>query len=217
MKAKKKQYLVLGLGRFGSSVARSLCEMGHEVLAVDSDADAVASVAPYVTQCVQADATDEEVLASFAPGSFDAAVVSVGGNVQDSVMMSLLCKEQGVPFVIAKANNDLHGKLLRKIGVDRVIFPERDMGHRLARWLVMPSVLDMMELSDDHQIAEVMTPDGWVERTLVQIDVRRRYGVSVIAVRRGTQLITSPGADMKLESGDVLILIGKQQDIDSIR
>lgn len=217
MRAKKKQFLVLGLGRFGKSVARSLCELGHEVLAVDNNAETVEETAPYVTQCVQADATDEEVLASFEPASFDVAVISVGSNVQDSVMMSLLCKEQGVPCVIAKANNELHAKLLRKIGVDRVIFPERDMGHRLARSLVMPTMLDMMELSGDYQIAEVVAPNAWVNRTLVQIDVRRRYGVSVIAVRRRNELLPSPGADTKLESGDVLILLGKQQDIDSIQ
>ncbi len=216
MRMKKKQFLVLGLGRFGSSVAKTLCEMGHEVLAVDSDSDAVDAIAPYVTQCVQADATDEEVLQSFDPASFDAAVVSIGTNVQDSVLVSLLCKEAGVPLVIAKAMDALHAKVLRKIGVDRVIFPERDMGQRLARSLVSPGLLDLMELSNDYQIVELLAPSSWEGKSLVEVNVRRKYGVSVIAIHRGKDFITSPGADTVFAAGDVLLLLGKQRDIDAI-
>lgn len=216
MRMKKKQFLVLGMGRFGTSVAKTLCAMGHEVLAVDQNQDAVDDIAPFVTQAVQADVTDEDVIASFGPSNFDAAVVSIGTNVQDSVLVSLLCKEAGVPYVIAKAMDELHGKVLRKIGVDRVIFPERDMGQRLARSLVSPGILELMDLSDDHRIAEVIVPDSWVGRTLLQLNVRRNWGVSVIAVRRQSGFTASPGADFAFCEKDILVLLGTQEQIDRI-
>lgn len=216
MRMKKKQFLVFGLGRFGTSVAKTLCAMGHEVLAVDRDQEAVDDIAPYVTQSVQADVTDEEVLTSFGLGNFDAAVVAIGTNVQDSVLVSLLCKEAGVPLVIAKAMDELHGKVLSKIGVDRVIFPERDMGARLARSLVSPGVLDLMELSDGYQVAEVVAPESWVGKTLMGLNVRRNFGVSVIAVRRGDKFMASPAAEFIIKTGDTMVLLGKDEDIEDI-
>ena len=151
---KNKQYLVFGLGRFGSSMARALCAQGQEVLAVDSDQELVNQIAPHVTQALQLDATDEEALRSLGVKNFDAAVVAIGQNTRDSILVSVLLKEMGIPYLIAKANDDLHAKVLRKIGVDKVVFPERDMGVRLARSIVTPSVLDLMELSGDYQLAE---------------------------------------------------------------
>lgn len=214
---KKKQFLVLGMSSFGMSVARALSEMGHEVLAVDRNAEMVDAIAPYVTQSVQADATDEEVLRSFEPASFDAAIVSIGGvDVADSMLVSLLCKEAGVPYVVAKAVDELHAKVLRKIGVDRVVFPERDMGYRLAKALVMPGILEMMELADDYQIAEVLVPENWFGRSLVQLNIRRVYHVNVLAIHRGKEFLASPGPDTAFQRGDVVLLLGKQADIDSI-
>ena len=128
-KSSKKQFLVLGLGRFGGSLARSLCKMGHEVLAVDTDAETVEDIAPYVTQAVQANATDEEALQTMGVNNFDVAVVGIGA-IRDSILVTVLCKEAGVPYVLAKAMDDLHAKVLRKVGADRVVFPERDMGDR---------------------------------------------------------------------------------------
>ena len=153
---KNKQYLVFGLGRFGSSMARALCAQGQEVLAVDSDQELVNQIAPHVTQALQLDATDEEALRSLGVKNFDAAVVAIGQNTRDSILVSVLLKEMGIPYLIAKANDDLHAKVLRKIGVDKVVFPERDMGVRLARSIVTPSVLDLMELSGDYQLAEIL-------------------------------------------------------------
>lgn len=216
MRMKKKQFVVFGLGRFGSSVAKNLCAMGHEVLAVDHEQAAVDAIAPFVTQSVQANVTDEEVLTSFGLGNFDAAVVGIGSNVRDSVLVSLLCKEAGIPLVIAKAMDDLHGKVLHKIGVDRVIFPERDSGARLARSLVMPGVLDLMNLTDGYQVAEVIAPDPWVGKTLMGLNVRRNYGVSVIAVRRGEQFMASPAAEFIIKADDALVLLGKDEDIERI-
>ena len=146
---KSKQFLVLGLGRFGASLAKTLCDLGQEVLAVDADEELVNNIAPYVTQAMQLDATDETLLASLGVKNFDAAIVSIGQNTRDSILVCVLLKELGVPYLVAKANDDLHAKVLRKIGADRVIFPERDMGARLARSIITPNVLELMNLSDD--------------------------------------------------------------------
>ena len=214
-KSSKKQFLVLGLGRFGGSLARSLCQMGHEVLAVDMDAETVEDIAPYVTQAIQANATDEDALQTMGVSNFDVAVVSVGA-IRDSILVTVLCKEAGVPYVLAKAVDDLHAKVLRKVGADRVVFPERDMGARVAKSLVTPSILDMMELADDYQIAEVRTPASWCGHTLVEVNVRRNYRLSVLAIHRGKEFLASPGADTMLREGDVLLVLGKQASIDSI-
>ena len=216
MRNETKQFVVFGLGRFGASIAENLCKMGHEVLAIDADEELVQEVSPYVTQAVQADATDEDALESLDIRNFDAAIVSIGSNVRDSILVSVLCKEMGVPYVIAKAMDDLHAKVLRKVGVDRVIFLERDMGQRVAKSLVMPNILDLVELADGYEIAEVVAPGSWCGRSLMDINVRRNYGVSVIAIRRGSTFIASPGADECPQAGDVLVVLGKSRDIDDI-
>lgn len=217
MKGKKKQFLVIGLGRFGSSVAKALCELGHEVLAVDNDAEAVQDVSDHVTQAIQADATDDEVFASLEAGSYDAAIVSIGSNVRDSILISVLCKEAGVPLVVAKASDDLHAKVLSKVGVDRVVFPERDMGQRVARALLMPQMLELMSLSGDTRVAEMLLPEKWQNKTLVQANIRRNYGVTVLAVRRADQTVTSLSADFLLLPGDILLVLGSQKAIDDIQ
>lgn len=216
MKKKQKQFLVLGLGRFGASVAKHLCQMGHEVLAVDSDEELVDDIAPHVTQAVQADATDEAALEQLDIASFDAAVVAMGSNTRDSILVTVLCKEAGVPLVIAKAVDDLHAKVLRKVGADRVVFPERDMGQRLARSLDTPNILELIELSGDYQIAEVIVPEKWCGRTLMDVNVRRRFGLSIIGIRREGEFLASPGADTVFQTADVLVVLGREQDIDAI-
>ncbi len=216
MKQKKKQFLVIGLGRFGASVARTLCELGHEVLAIDDDEDAVEALSPFVTQAVQANAADDGVLESLDAGSYDAAIVSIGSDVRASILISVLCKEAGIPMVLAKAMDDLHAKVLAKVGVDRVIFPERDMGQRVARALVSPRMLEQMTMGGDSGVAEVLLPESWGGRTLEDINVRRNYHITILAVRRDGQMITSLGADFRLQPGDTLLVLGEQEDIDGL-
>lgn len=216
MKEKTKQYLVLGLGRFGESLAMSLYKLGHEVLAVDSDADLVESIAPHVTQAIQIDATDEGALESLGVRNFDAAIVSIGQNVRDSILVCVLLKELGVPYLIAKAIDELHAKVLRKVGVDRVIFPERDMAIRVAKSLLTPNVLEMIDLSDDYQLLETILPTKWVGNTIIGMDVRRRYGVSILAIHRGGEFFVSPAPDFAFQAGDILLVLGKKDDIDSL-
>lgn len=216
MKKYKKQYVVIGLGRFGRSVASNLSALGHEVLAVDTDEDSVEHVTPFVTQAVQADATDEDTLRELGISDFDGAVVCIGANSRDSILVTVLCKEAGVPLVIAKAEDELHARILRKVGADRVVFPEQDMGQRVARFLDAPGILDMMELAADYRIAEIACPAEWWGKTLLDIHVRRNYGVSIIGIRRGKDFLASPGADSRLHEGDTLLVLGKQRDIDAI-
>lgn len=213
---KTHSYLVFGLGRFGSSLARSLCEQGQQVLAVDSSEEQVQSIAPYVTEAVQLDATDEAALATLEVSSFDGAVVSIGENVRDSVLICVLLKEMGIPHLIAKANDELHAKVLLKIGVDRVVFPERDMGERVARSIVTPGVLDLMQLDDDCQIVEILLPEKWANNTLVGLNIRRRYGISVLAIHRDGGYIVSPSADLQLQKDDTLLVLGRTEDIESL-
>ncbi len=213
---KSKQYLVLGLGRFGSSLARSLCELGQEVLAVDSNRDLVDDIAPYVTQAVQLDATDEAALSSLGVGNFDAAIVSIGENTRDSILISVLLKEMGVPYIISKANDELHAKVLRKLGVDRVVFPERDMGVRVARSIITPSITELMELSDDYQIIEIKLPRKWVGQSIIGLNVRRKYGVNILAIYRKEHFIVSPAADTQLDEDDMLLVMGKKDDIEEL-
>lgn len=216
MKKQKKQYIVIGLGRFGRSVAKNLVGLGHEVLAVDSNEDNVEHIAPFVTQAVQADATDEDTLRELGVSDFDAAIVCIGANSRNSILVTVLCKEAGVPQVIVKAEDELHAKILRKVGADRVVFPEQDMGQRVARSLDSPGILDVMELAADYRIAEIVAPSTWWNKTLVDIHVRRNYGLAIIGIRRGREFIASPGADARLHEGDVLLVLGKQGDIDAI-
>lgn len=216
MKEKNKQYLVLGLGRFGASLATSLCTMGHEVLAVDSDADLVDSIAPHVTQAIQIDATDEGALESLGVRNFDAAIVSIGQNMRDSILVCVLLKELGVPYLIAKATDELHAKVLRKVGVDRVVFPERDMGMRVAKSLLTPNVLELIDLSDDYQLMETIVPAKWTGETIIGLDVRRHFGVIILAVHRGKQFFVSPASDFVFEAGDIVLVLGKKDDIDNL-
>lgn len=213
---KAKQYLVLGLGRFGTSIAKTLYELGQEVLAVDSDAELVNDIAPYVTQAMQLDATDEDVLATLGVSNFDAAIVSIGQNTRDSILVCVILKELGVPYLIAKANDDLHAKVLRKIGADRVVFPERDMGARVARSILTPNVLDLMNLSDDYQIIEIRVPSKWVGNSIIGLNVRRHYGLNILAIHRQERFLVSPAPDMLFASGDTLLVMGKKEDVERL-
>ena len=210
---KAKQYLVLGLGRFGTSLAKTLAELGQEVMAVDEDESLVNAIAPYVTQAMQLDATDETALQTLGISNFDAAIVSIGQNTRDSILVCVLLKELGVPYLIAKANDELHAKVLRKIGVDRVVFPERDMGARLARAILAPTVLDLMNLSDDYQIVEIRVPSRWVDNSIIGVNVRRHYGVNILAIHRRGQFLVAPAPDMLFEAEDTLLVMGRKDDL----
>lgn len=210
----KKQFIVIGLGRFGSSVARTLAGLGQEVLAVDIDEERVKQLAPVVTHAVQADTTDAGTLKSLGVGNFDVGVVAIGENLQAGILTALLLKELGVPHVVAKVANELHGQVMEKIGVDRIIYPEREMGKRLAHSLVSPSLLDYIELAEDYRIEEVVAPKSMDGKTLRELNLRNKLGISVIVIKRGEDnMIISPGAEAVVYQGDTLVIIGKNSDL----
>lgn len=210
----RKQFVVIGMGRFGQSVARCLTAMGKEVLVVDKNEEFINDIAPYVTHAVQADATDEKALNALGLRNFDAAVVTIGDDIQASILVTLLCKEMGIGYVVAKAQTDLHAKVLLKIGADKVVFPERDMGMRLAHNLAAANVIDYIQVSGDLNVLEIAAVGQWTNKSLIELDFRKKFGVNVMAIKKEDGKVnTAPHGEDVIEKGDVLIVVGQTADI----
>jgi trk system potassium uptake protein TrkA len=212
----KKQFAIIGLGRFGTSVARTLALMGYEVLAIDTDEEKIEELVETVTHAVQADAMDEDALKALGIRNFDVVIVSIGHDIQASILVTVILKELGVKYVVAKARNDLHGLVLTKIGADKVVYPERDMGMRVAHSLVATNVLDHIELSPEYSILEVVAPESLVGKTLRESALRARFGVTVMAVKRGREITVSPEADEVIQENDILVCIGENDKLHSV-
>jgi len=206
----KKQVLVIGLDRFGASLAKTLVNIGHEVLAVDIDEKKVQSVAPQVTRSVQADATDEVTLKTLGVSNFDVAIVSIEAAIQNSVLSTILLKRLGVPFVVARASNDLHGAILEKIGADKVVYPEREMGSRVAHELMLRDVLDYIPVYYNYGVSKLATPPHSVGQTLSELGLGRegKWGLAVLLIQRGKEVIVTPDRAEMVKQGDVLIVAG---------
>ena len=214
-----KSFLVIGLGRFGTSLACELCALGHEVMAVDLREERVQEVAGSVTHAAAGDARDPEVLRALGARNFDCAVVSAGDDVGTSALIVLNLKELGVPQVVGKARSAVHHRVLEKIGADRVVFPEHETGVKLAQNLSSSNILNFIELSDDFGIVELAAPKPWVGKSLRTLDVRAKYRVNIIAIRRGGDehdLEVAPGADYVLAAGDVVVTLGRNEYIDRL-
>ena len=213
-----KTFVVIGLGRFGSAVATELAQLGHEVLAVDLSRDAVQQVADQVTHAVAGDARDPAVLRALGVRNYDCAVVALGDDVGSAALITLNLKEQGVKKVVCKAQSHVQRRLLEKIGADRVVFPEHEMGVKLAQTLAHSNVLNFIELSPDYGIIEVAAPHSWLGRTIRDVDVRNRYKVNIIALRDSVtgEINVSPGGDHVLCSSDMLIVLGEDQHTNAI-
>jgi len=208
-----KQFAIIGIGRFGSSVAKSLSKAGFEVLVVDRNEARVQELSSVVTHALQADCTDEEALRAIGIRNFDVVVVAIGEDIQSSILTTLILKEMGVPRLVVKASNDLHGNVLRKIGADKIIYPERDMGQRVAHQLISSNILDYIEFSSDYSIIESKASGEMLGKTLRQLDIRARFKCNVIAQRKGDQMIIPPHVDEPLRKDDVLVLLGKNEDL----
>ncbi|GLI18215.1 potassium transporter Trk [Tepidanaerobacter syntrophicus] len=211
-----KQFVVIGLGRFGFSLAKTLYELGHDVLGIDNDEEIVQSVAESITHAVKADATDENALKALGVRNFDVAVVSIGNDIQSSILVTLILKEMGIKYVVAKANSELHGRVLKKIGADRIVFPERDMGIRVAHNLTLSNILDYIELSPEYSIIEISALPAWHDKSLRQLNMRTKYGLNVIAIKRNGNIIISPNGDDMILRGDILAVVGHKDDIENI-
>ena len=209
----KKQVVVVGLGRFGESLAKTVYDLGHDVLVIDMDEEKIADIADYVTHAVQMDATDENALRKLGLSNFDVAVVTIGSDIQASVMSALLMREMGVKYVIAKGHSDLHAKVLYKIGANKVILPEKDMGKRVAHNLVSSNILDYIELSSEYSIMEIEALDSWVEKSLIDLELRRKYGINVVAIKDGSKVNVSPGADEIIKKNDIIVALGSTKDL----
>ncbi len=209
----RKQYAIIGIGRFGSSIARTLSEMGFDVLAIDSDEHRVQEVSHIVTQAVVADSTDEEALRAIGLRNFDVVVVAIGEDIQSSILTTLILKEMEIPTVLVKAQNDLHAKVVQRIGADKVIFPERDMGVRVAHHLTSPNVLDYIELSDDYSIVEMKASDSMVGRNLIELNIRARYQCNVMAIKRDNHMNIAPAPEEQLQANDIVVIVGQKHDL----
>lgn len=216
MKKGNKEFVIFGLGKFGRSIAMTLANYGHNVLAIDQNEEVVQEMSEFVTHAVQADVTDIDTLKSLGIGNFDIAVVAISQDMQSSIMATMLLKELGVNYVITKAQSEIHKKVLEKIGADRVVFPEREMGNRIATSLISDNIMDFIELSRDYSIVEVMALDEWVGKTLLQLNMRVNYGINVMAIRRGEDINITPGANEVITSEDILVVIGAQKDLQKI-
>ncbi|MDW7672382.1 MAG: TrkA family potassium uptake protein [Bacillota bacterium] len=212
-----KQFAVIGCGRFGSAVAKTLYKNGYDVLAIDENPDIIQYISEHVTHSASLDVKDENALKAVGMRNIDVAIIAIGSEIKASIMATLVVKELGVKYVVAKAQDELHAKVLYKIGADRVIFPERDMGVRLAYNLTSTNILDYIELAPDYSIMEIVAPDRWVNKTLEETDVRAKYGISVLAIKHGEAINVSPKAQEIVQMGDVLVVVGANEDLQRVQ
>lgn len=203
-----RSYVVIGMGRFGAEVARRLCELGNEVLAIDNSSELIQPMGDVVTQAVVADARDKEVLRALGVKDFDCAVVAIGGSLADSVLATMNLKELGIKHIVCKAHDETHRQVLMKLGADQVVIPEQEHALRLARSLTSFNVLDYIELSDDYGIIDVAAPNSWVGKTLKELNVRAKLGVNILAVKQDGKINVSPAADYTICQGDVMVVLG---------
>lgn len=203
-----KSYVVIGLGLFGSCVARQLCALGSEVLAIDTNAELVQQVSGEVTNAAVADAQDKEVLKALGVQECDCAVVAIGDDLGPSVLATMNLKELGVPYIVCKAHDETHRRVLEKLGADKVVIPEKEVADKIAHSLTSHNVLDFIELSSDYGIVEVPAPKSWAGKNIRNLNVRAKLGVNIIAVERQEKVTVSPGADFVVQKDDIMVLLG---------
>lgn len=212
-----KSYIVIGLGLFGQAVARQLCTLGAEVLAMDVRSDLVQQVSGDVTHAVVGDAQDKEVLRALGAREFDCAILAIGDDLAASVLITMNLKELGVPYLVCKAHDETHRRVLEKLGADRVVIPEQEHAQRLARSLHSHNVLEYIELSRDYGILEVPAPKSWAGKTLKELNVRAKLGVNIIAVQNGASTNVSPAADYQIQAADILVVLGDNYALEAVQ
>ncbi len=210
------EFAVIGMGRFGRGVASTLHQLGHQVLAIDKDEEALRGVAEEVTHAVQLDSTDPEALRSVGITNFDAVIVAIGDFVLESILTTLVLKDLGCKKIVAKAVDDLQARVLERVGADLIVRPEREMGTRIAHTLAAPGVVDYLEISPTFSIEELSVSERMAGSTLAKLDLKAKYGVSILLLRRDSQLMISPAADTVLQSGDVLVVVGENRQLNRL-
>jgi len=219
-----RQFAVIGLGRFGLSVAKTLTEQGCQVLAIDKEEELVQDASEFVTEAVQVDSTDEKSLKAVGINNVDVAIVGIGTDLEASILTTLTLKEMGVKEIVSRAVTEEHGKVLEKVGATKVVFLERDMGMRVANSLISPSIIEHIYLSPEFSIMETMAPQAFMGRSIGDLDIRAKYGLTIIGVRKKEQpnnkvgeLNISPKADYVIKQGDVLILLGSNENLEKFK
>lgn len=213
-----KEFMIIGCGRFGRSVAVTLAELGHEVLVIDKDEDTINEISTSVTHAVSADVMIEGTLESLGIHNMDEVIVAMGSNFEASLMATAVAKENNVKTVIAKVSDKIHGRIMKKVGADRVIIPEKDSGIRLAYNISTSNILDYIEVSNDFSIMEVKPPKSWIGRSLAQLDIRNNYGVTVVAVKEEDvkEININPKPDYVFDQSDIVLVLGKYKKIEEI-
>lgn len=227
---KKNTFAVIGLGTFGSSIAKVLSRDNQDVLVIDQNEERVEDLSEFVTKAVVGDASEEKTLRSLGIADIETVIVSTGDNMENSVLITLLLKDMGVKRIIAKGINELHAKILDKVGADRIVFPEHEIAEKLANELLSPNILEQIEVSDEYNIIELVVPQSFIHRSIIDIDCRARFGVNIIAIKHKEPFITesgesdfkeklniSPSADTEIEEGDVFIVIGRYEDLKRLK
>jgi trk system potassium uptake protein TrkA len=215
-----KSVMVIGLGRFGTSVAHTLFQLGYDVLGIDTEEKVVQANLGQITYSVQGDATNETTLKELGVANFDAAIVAVGSDMQSSLMTSVLLATLDVPLIVARAENQLHGNTLQRIGVHKIIYPEQEMGEFLAHSLFNPDVLEYMDLTPDFGISKIRVTDSLADQSLKDAGLgggaRDKYGVAVIAIKRGKDVTLAPDADDMLRKGDIVVVAAKDDQLEKL-
>lgn len=215
-KGSDKQYIVIGCGRFGSSVAKKMCELGNEVMVIDKNEDLIENIAEDVTHTAILDITDEKDLKSIGLGNFDVVIVAISSDIRASIMATVVAKELGVPKIVCKAKDELQAKVLYKIGADKVVFPERDMGIRVAYNLASENILDQINLDPEYSIMEIVTPKSWIGKTIIELNLRAKYDVTVLAIKTKSGLKVMPSPNYKMQEENILVIIGNIDKINKI-
>lgn len=210
---KNKQFAVLGLGRFGKSIVNTLVENGYDVLCVDNNIEIVKEVSKFANHVVQADVTDEHALSALGLNNFDVVIVAIGDNMESSIMATLMAKEKGAELVIAKAKSMIQKSILEKVGADRVVLPEKDMGVRIATNLITTNVIDFINLSEKFGIAEIEPKKEWIGVSLQKSNIRAESGLNIVAIKRNNKIIVSPKAEEVIIQNDILVAVGENSDI----
>lgn len=212
-----KSYAVFGLGKYGIAVATELVNNGADVLAVDIDEDIVNSAVADIPFCRCADITDPEVIKQLGISNVDVVIIAMANNLEASVMSAILCKEAGVKMVIAKCADEMHGKILCKVGADKVVYPESESGVRLAKNLVSAGVVDIIDLSEDISVIEIPVQEKWVGKTLIELDLRKKYAFNIIAIRNGEDILVNVDPNVQLSNEMQLVVIINKTNINKLK
>lgn len=214
---KKKEFVVIGMGQFGANVAISLGSRGAVVMVVDRDEQKLELVADRVTHTICADASNPEVMHSLGIHNYDGAIVGIGNNLEASVLITIQLKELGVPFIMAKASNDLEGRILHKVGADKIVFPDKEMGFRVGNQIMNGNYFEAIELSERYSIVDLDVPESWKGKSLRELDIRSHYGVSIIGIRGLEETNINPEPEYELQEDDVLIALGHNSELQRLR